>query len=141
MKGNMDKCAGAAEECKDLYSDLGQDAKVFDQLLMMAKARFWAANSSGVPDEKGIAMSADWERALKSAQDALALARKLAVQQNLVTALFGLAQVHVITKRGDEARPLIDEALPVAQQIEDTQAEANLELLRSQMCIVLSKFP
>jgi len=141
MKGSMDKCTATAEEGKAIFEDLGEDSRVLESLLITAKAKFWAANAGGITESSRAALSTDWEKALKAAEAALALARKLDAEQSLIAALFGVGQVHVITKRADEAKKVIDEALPLAQGLEDHRAEANFEILTAQMCIVSGKTP
>jgi len=141
MKGSMEKCTVTAEEGKGIFEDLGEDDRVLESLLITAKARFWAANATGITESSKAALSIDWEKALKAAEAALALARKQDAEEALVAALFGVGQVHVITKRADEAKKIIEEALPLAQRLGDHRAEANLEILTAQMCIVSGKTP
>jgi len=139
MKGNSQKCLIAAKEARNLYRETSQSIKELEELFIIAKAEFWNAHAGGTPQSKGEKPSTAWETALSAAQEALTVSRKMNIEQSIVAALFSVGQIYVILRQPDQAAKVIDEALPMSQKMEDARAEANLEVLTSQMHIMNGK--
>jgi len=139
MKGNTQKCITAAKEAREMFRETQQGMKELEELFIIAKASFWAGHAGGTPQQKGEKPSAAWDAALQAATEALTVSRKMAIEPSIVAALFSMGQIYVITRRADDAAKIIDEALPMAQRLEDHRAEANLEVLTSQMHIMAGR--
>lgn len=139
FRGSALKCVNYAREARDLYREMGQAIKELEELFVITRAAFWVANEGGTPAKKGEKPSAAWDDALQSGQEALAAARKQGIGKSTVAALFGVGQVYVITRKPDDAAKIINEAMPLAKELADDRAEANLEVLTSQMHIMNGK--
>uniref|UniRef100_A0A7S2L8V5 Carrier domain-containing protein n=1 Tax=Zooxanthella nutricula TaxID=1333877 RepID=A0A7S2L8V5_9DINO len=132
-RGNAKKSMIHAREAREICKELGRSQKELESLFTLTKGSFVVASEGVVPQTAKEKPSAEWDAALALGQEALALARKSESTPSIVAALFSIGQIFVVTKKASEASKIIDEALPLAQEMGDDRAVANLEILTAQM--------
>lgn len=139
-RGSWSRALSCAKNARFLNKSLGDDVRELEVLFLVAKANFWIAHDEGsAPKKVGEKLSPAWEAALQAALESLSMSRKLGIEASLVSALFAVGQVYVVTRNPAEAAKVIQEATPIAQRLEDHRAEAHLEVLFAQMQVMIGK--
>jgi len=127
-----DKALNAAKSSQSMYRQAGVREDECNLALLSAHIAFYKALDDGIPD-KGTKPSEAWQKALKAAEDALALNRKSGTEAQIGKCLLGVAQVFVMTKQPAECQDFLDEAIELAQKNANVSAEAYALTLNAQM--------
>lgn len=126
------KAIAAAKKSQMLYREVGSRVDECNLALMAAHAGFYAALQEGAP-EPGTKPLEVWQKALRLAEDALALNRKIGDESQICKCYLAVAQVHVMTKQQKECQEALDEAIVRAQKSASDSAEAYAWTLTAQM--------